>query len=107
MIFAAITRTLAAVGLSERLSRILAPWVAGAAVIALVALVMALMGMFVRQAFDRATDQGVQQERAETNAAIIRHIEEAQDARQENLSRTDDQRIADCLRRSRTPENCK
>jgi divalent metal cation (Fe/Co/Zn/Cd) transporter len=106
MIFAAITRLLAAAGLSNRLASRLAPWVAGAIAIALVASVMGLAVHFVNRAFDSAREAGVQAERAETAQQIIEQMEQANEARDDNLNRTDDQRIADCLRRSRTPENC-
>lgn len=37
---------------------------------------------------------------------VLRHVEEAKNAKEALPNRTDQQRRADCLRRSRTPENC-
>lgn len=43
----------------------------------------------------------------ETNLTeTITRVEEANHAREANRTRTDEQRTSDCLRRSRTPENC-
>lgn len=59
------------------------------------------------KADDKANQEiGAAAERETAHVGTIEHIKEANDARQDNSARTVDQRVADCLRRSRTPENC-
>jgi hypothetical protein len=81
MIFAAITRLLAAVGLSDRLSARLAPWVAGAAAIALVASVMALAVHWVGRS-------AVKADRAKANVEALERKAKASE-------RAADQRLID------------
>lgn len=45
-------------------------------------------------------------EREKALTETIEQVEEANEAREDNRTRTPEQRNADCLRRSRTPENC-
>ena len=59
------------------------------------------------KADDKANQEiGRTVEREKALTETIEQIEEAQDAREDNRSRTVEQRNADCVRRSRTPENC-
>lgn len=78
-------------------------WI-GLAVAALLAAGVALV--FIDRAFDETEEKGVAVEQAKQLDEAIKSVETANEAREDNLDRTDDQRRADCLRRSRTPENC-
>lgn len=42
----------------------------------------------------------------EVQDKVIKDVETANEARQDNAARDDSQRHADCLRRARNPENC-
>jgi hypothetical protein len=78
-------------------------WI-GLAVGVLVAVGVALV--FIDRAFDETEEKGAAIEQAKQLEEVIKSVETANEAREESLNRTDDQRRADCLRRSRTPENC-
>jgi hypothetical protein len=59
------------------------------------------------KADDRANQEiGATVQREGDLRETIERTETANEAREESRTRTDDQRNADCLRRSRTPENC-
>jgi predicted Holliday junction resolvase-like endonuclease len=79
-------------------------WLLGA----IVALIGAVVWLQARENADDKANQelGRTIEREEALTETIEQVEEAQDAREDNRTRTVEQRNADCVRRSRTPENC-
>lgn len=60
----------------------------------------------VNSAASQGRVEGAQEQREADLRAVIEQVERANDAREDNRNRTDDERRADCLRRSRTPQNC-
>ena len=77
--------------------------------LALVALTLGALVLMVdrcaRRVMDTATEGGKQTERADSLQDTFRQTERANNAA-ENIRRNPDARRADCLRDSRTPENC-
>lgn len=93
-------------GASQRVAKVLAigTLILGAA------LLLGALWLWVdsREAADDRANQeiGATKQREGDLRETLERVEEANDAREDNRNRTDEQRNADCLRRSRTPENC-
>lgn len=79
-------------------------WLLGA----IVALIGAVAWLRAAENADDKANQAIGRtiEREEALGETVKQVEQANEAREDNRTRTDDQRHADCLRRSRTPENC-
>lgn len=93
-------------GLSAGLSRVLGFMVPAALVVALLGALWLWLD-HREKADDKANQEiGAAVQREGDLQETITRVKEANDAREDNRTRTDEQRHTDCLRRSRTPENC-
>ncbi|GLT01158.1 hypothetical protein GCM10007897_25490 [Sphingobium jiangsuense] len=78
---------------------------AGLAVALLVGLLIRWIDRAQDHAVTQATETGRAEQRADDQAEVLNKVEKAKDA-QEAIRRDDDAARAQCVRYSRTPENC-